>query len=185
MQATLATLRTSLAGRPNKELTLAFAHEAMTDVEVLEALCTLLYGECEPLCWRVAWVLEKVSEKQPLLLSAERTRLKGLAMRTDIADGTRRLLLSICLHMPDTEEWDVMFYNFLLDTMVSPQSPAGVQALAMKLVARMSRVDDTLHEEFLCIIRNMEVEYYSPGVRATIRNCLKMKKEKRIGSKPL
>lgn len=178
MQATLATLRKSFSGRLNKEFTLALAHEAMADVNLLDALCSLLYDECEKLRWRAAWVLEKVSEKEPSLLYAERTKLTELAMRTDVSDGVRRLLLSIYYHMPDAEEWDGRFYNFLLDTMVNTQSSTGVQALAMKLVGRMSHADNFLHEEFLCIVRNMEVEYYSPGVRAVMRNCLKMKKDK-------
>lgn len=178
MQATSATLRKSLSGRPDKESTLALAHEATTDANLLGALCALLYDDCEKLRWRAAWVLEKVSEKEPSLLYAERTKLTELAMRTDVSEGVRRLLLSICYHMPDAEEWDGRFYNFLLDTMVSPHSSDGVQALAMKLAGRMSHADNFLHEEFLCIVRNMEVEYYSPGVRAAMRNCLKMKKEK-------
>ena len=177
--ATLATWRESLSGRPNKELTLQLAHEAMTDIGTLESLYALLYDDSESLRWRAAWVLEKVSLKQPSLLYAERARLTELAMRTDISDGLRRLLLSICYHMPDAKECDVRFYNFLLDTMVNLQSSAGVQALAMKLAARMSCVDNILHDEFQCIIRNMEMEYYSPGVRAAIRNCMKMKKVKK------
>ena len=51
----------------------------------------------------------------------------------------------------------------------------GVQALAVKVAARMSRIDDALYEEFLCILRNMELGYYSAGVRAAVRNCLKYK----------
>ena len=182
MQTTLTTLRKRLSERPGKEVVMMLAHEATTDATLLESLYALLYDDCKPLRWRAAWVLEKVSEKEPSLLYAERTKMTELAMRTDISDGERRLLLSICYHMPDVEEWDVRFYNFLLDTMTSLQSSAGVQALAMKLAERMSRADDFLHEEFLCIVRNMEVEYYSPGVRAAIRNCLKTKKEKSVGS---
>lgn len=77
--------------------------------------------------------------------------------------------------MPDSEELDVAFFNFLLDRIGCLQSPSGVQALVIKVAARMSRIDDALHEEFLCVLRSMELDYYPAGVRAVVRNCLKRK----------
>lgn len=172
---TAEALQERLSGRPSKALTLAIAREAMADVAVLDILLLFIYGGDDPLRWRAAWVLEKVSGQRPSLLAAEYSRIVALTMRADIPDGLRRLLLSILYNLPDAQELDVELLNFLLDTMLDLKSPPGVQSLAMKLAHRMSRRHDELHEEFLCIVRNMELDYYSAGVRSVVRNCIKKK----------
>lgn len=172
---TAEALQERLSGRPDKALTLATAGEAMVDVAVLDVLLLFIYEGADPSRWRAAWVLEKVSERQPSLLAAEYGRIVALVMRTDTPDGLRRLLLSILHNLPDALELDVELFNFLLDTMIDLKSPPGVQSLAMKLAHRMSRRHDELHEEFLCIVRNMELDYYSAGVRSVVRHCIKKK----------
>jgi hypothetical protein len=101
--------------------------------------------------------------------------MKALAMQDDTPDGLCRLTLGILYHLPDDEDLDVAFFNFLLDVMLNLQSPPGVQSLAMKLAYRQSKSDGDLHKEFLCIIRNLELDYYSAGVRSVVKKCLKGK----------
>ena len=170
-----SVLRQRLSGRPDKALTMALAAEAMTDELILGALLRLVYEGEDPLRWRVAWVLEKVSAERPSLVSGERSALMLLAMQADVPDGLCRLLLGILYNLQDAEALDVPFFNFLLDRMCDLQSPPGVQSLAMKLACRMSRIDTELHREFLCILRDMELDYYSAGVKAVVRHCLKKK----------
>lgn len=169
-------LRTRLTGRLSKELTLTVAKEALGDTEVLKALLDLLYEGDDPVRWRAAWVLEKVSERQPSLLAKERDSIVAMVTNESGADGLRRLLMGILHNLPDDEDIDVELLNYLLATMLDLKTPPGVQALAMKLAARISSRHEELHEEFCCIVRNMELEYYSPGVRSTVRQCLKKKK---------
>lgn len=168
-------LHERLSGRPSKALTLSLAREAMIDAEVLGALFLLIYKGEEPCRWRAAWVISKVSEQCAALVVDQRSQIVREIMALDVSSGLQRLLLGIYYNMPEAEELDVEFFNFLLDRMGRLQSPPGVQALTIKVAARMSRIDDALYEEFLCILRNMELEYYSPGVRAAVRNCLKHK----------
>ena len=171
-------LRERLSGRPGKALVLSLACEALADAALLDALCQFMYRAEEPLRWRAVWVLGKVSEQQASLLVGERSRIMREAMQSSTPVGVRRLLLGIYSHISDGTEFDVEFFNFLLDEMVSLQSPPGVQALAMKLAARMSCVDEALHEEFCCIVQNMELDYYSAGVRSVARRCMKTNKKK-------
>lgn len=172
---TLDALRDRLSGRPCKALTLAVASEAVADAAVLDSLFRCVYEGDERLRWRAAWVLVKVSEQAPSLLAVEHAGLVQLAMQPDISEGLRRLLLGICYNMACEGELDVAFFNFLIEAMVSLHSPPGVQSLAMKLAERMSRTDEDLHKEFCCIVQNMEMEYYSAGVRSVARHCLKKK----------
>ena len=169
------SLRLRLMGRPCKTLITTIAAEAVADKMVLAALLSFLYDEEDSLRWRAAWALEKVAGQCPSLLIGERSRMKALAMQADTPDGLRRLLLGILHHLPDDEDLDVAFFNFLLDVMLNLQSPPGVQSLAMKLAYRQSKSDSDLHKEFLCIIRSVELDYYSAGVKAVVKKCLKGK----------
>ena len=162
-----------LAGHPNKAVTMTVAAEAMADEAVLDVLIRFVYSGEDPLRWRAAWALEKVSALCPSLLLGVRGDMRQLAMQSDTPSGLRRLLLNILYHLPNDEALDVAFFNFLLDKMCDLQSPPGVQALAMKLACRMSRVNPDLHQEFLCIVRNIELDYYSAGLRSAVRNCLR------------
>ena len=174
------SLEERLSGRPSIALTLAIAHEAIGDEQVLQALLSLIYTAGDPLRWRVAWVLVKVSEECPALLIGERGELSALAIRPDVPYGLKRLLFGVLYNMPDAEEVDVALLNCLLDTMVCLQAPPGVQALAMKLAARICSTDEGLWSEFCCIVQSMELEYYSPGVRTSVRHCLKNKDKKKL-----
>ena len=167
-----------LLGRPCKALPTTIAAEAITNKVVLEILFSFIYNGEDPLRWRAAWAIEKVCKQHPQLVLSERERMKSLAMQTDTPDGLRRLLLSILHQLPSDADLDVVFFNFLLDKMVDLQSPPGVQSLAMKLAYRQSKSDSDLHKEFLSIVHNMELVYYSAGVRSVAHNCLKCKMKK-------
>ena len=165
-----------LTSRPNKSTTLALAHEAMADAAVLAELLHLLHEGPHPVCWHAAWVIEKVAQQQPELLTGERARLAKQAIHPDTPDGLRRLLLTTLHHLPDAAEIDVEFFNFLLDKMTDLQSPPAVQAISMKLAERMSRTEPDLHDELLCIIRNLELDYYPPALRSVARRYAKKKR---------
>ena len=168
-------LRLRLMERPCKALPAAIAAEAIADEKVLDTLLSFVYHGDDPLRWRAAWALEKVTSQCPSLLIGERPRMKALAMQADTPDGLRRLLLGILHHLPDDEDFDVAFFDFLLNVMIDLQSPSGVQSLAMKLAYRQGKSDSDLHKEFLCIIRSMELDYYAAGVRSVVKKCLKGK----------
>lgn len=160
----------------NKECIMKIAAEAVEDDAVLQALFHLMADSNPSLRWRAAWALEKVSRLQPSLLQTSHREITEMAVSHDITDGHRRLLLGILYNLPNGEELDVKLFNYLLDKMTDLKSPSSVQALSMKLASRMSLVDRDLHDEFLCIIRNMDLEYYSAGVKSVVRNCLKKKR---------
>ena len=169
------SLRLRLSARPSKTLITTIAAESMADEKVLDALLSFLHNGKDSLRWRAAWALEKVAGQCPSLLIGERPQMRALALHPDTPHGLRRLLLSILHHLPDDEELDVAFFNLLLDTMLDLQSPPGVQSLAMKLAYRQSKSNSDLHREFLSIVRNMELDYYSAGVRSVAKRCLKGK----------
>ena len=169
----MESLCMSLQKTPGKALVMEIAAEAVGDAAVLEALLQLMSDGDDSLRRHAAWAVEQVSRLSPRLLEGRYREVAELAMASGVPEGFRRLLLGILYNLPDEDSLNVALFNFLLDKMVDPHSSSGVQALAMKLAARMSRAVDGLHEEFLCILRNMEPQYYSTGVRSVMRNCLK------------
>ena len=159
--------------RPNKSSTLAIAHDAIADSTLLAQQLHIVYEGNGPERRHAAWIIEKVALQQPTLLLSERHRLIRLAMNADIPHGLRRLLLATIHHLPAEEEIDVSFFNFLLQQMTNLQSPPGVQAIAMKLAERHSRTEPALHDEFLCIVHNIELDYYPPALRSVARKFIK------------
>ena len=155
--------------RPSKSTTMALAHDAIANASVLAQLLHIISEGDTNTRWRAAWVIEKVAQQQPSLLIGERNHFMRLAIHADTPYGLRRLLLTTLLHLPDTDELDIAFFNFLLDQMLDLQAPPGVQATAMKLAERLSRTDPVLHDEFLLIVRNMELDYYPPALRSVAR----------------
>lgn len=167
-----------LSGRPSKEVTLTLAREVQDNTQLLDALLEIVYGETDPLRWRAAWVLEKVSGQCPSLLVRERSKISKIVPQASLPNGLRRLLLGVLYNLPETKDVDVALLNYLLDTMCSLQEPSGVQALAMKLAFRMCRTDLDLYGEFCTIVQEMDMEYYSAGVKAVARNCLSKTKKR-------
>ena len=158
-----------LTSRPNNATILTLAQEAIADAAMLAELLHLVYEGPHPVCWHAAWVIEKVAQQQPSLLTGERPRLVNQAIHPDTPDGLRRLLLTTLHHLPDETEIDIKFFNFLLDKMTDLQAAPAVQAMAMKLAMRLSRTEPALHDELLCIIRNMELDYYPPALRSVAK----------------
>lgn len=57
--------------------------------------------------------------------------------------------------------------------MLSPQESIGVQALAIRMAYLLCKQEPELLQELRLILENVELEYYSTGVKATVRNTLK------------
>ena len=122
--------------------------------EYFEDIYRLTYDEKQTVSWRAIWVCEKLSEIHPdwfILLYDE--IIQRLIDCTH--DGSKRLLLSI------------------LDHMLSPQESIGVQALSIRIAYLLCRKEPELLQELQLILENTELDFYSTGVRTTVRNTLK------------
>ena len=143
--------------------------------------------------WRAIWVCEKLSEIHPgwfILLYDE--IIQRLIDCTH--DGSKRLLLSILYNIPIPTPISVDLLNYCLDHMLSPQESIGVQALSIRIAYLLCRKEPELLQELQLILENAELDFYSTGVRTTVRNTLKKiratkgreeKKSQRQGEKKL
>ena len=88
-------------------------------------------------------------------------------------DGSKRLLLSILYNIPIPTPISVDLLNYCLDHMLSPQESIGVQALSIRIAYLLCRKEPELLQELQLILENTELDFYSTGVRTTVRNTLK------------
>lgn len=140
--------------------------------EYFEDMYRLTADENQAVSWRAIWVCQKLSEIHPdwfIPLYDEITR-RLLACKHD---GSKRLLLSVLFNTPIPDPLPVVLLNYCLDHMLSPQESIGVQALAIRMAYLLCKQEPELLQELRLILENVELEYYSTGVKATVRNTLK------------
>lgn len=140
--------------------------------EYLKDIYQLISDDKIVVSWRAIWACEKVSEKHPgwfvPLLDDIIQRL--LACQHD---GSKRLLLSILYNVPASDPVSVDLLNYCLDHMLAPQESIGVQALSIRMAYQLCKSEPELLKELQLILENADTEYYSTGVKTTIRNILK------------
>lgn len=140
--------------------------------EYFEDMYRLTADENQTVSWRAIWVCQKLSEIHPdwfIPLYDEITQ-RLLACKHD---GSKRLLLSVLYNTPIPDPLPVPLLNYCLDHMLSPQESIGVQALAIRMAYLLCKQEPELLQELRLILENTELEYYSTGVNATVRNTLK------------
>ena len=119
--------------------------------------------------WRAIWACEKVSEKHPGWFVP---LLDDIIQRLLVCqhDGSKRLLLSILYNVPASSPVSVDLLNYCLDHMLAPQESIGVQALSIRMAYQLCKSEPELLKELQLILENADTEYYSTGVKTTIRN---------------
>ena len=76
-------------------------------------------------------------------------------------------------NIPIPNPISVDLLNYCLDHMLSPQESIGVQALSIRIAYLLCRKEPELLQELQLILENTELDFYSTGVRTTVRNTLK------------
>ena len=155
----------------------ALVQEICSQPEYLEDMYRLISDEEQTVSWRAIWACEKMSKLHPgrFVPLYDDILQKLLICRHD---GSKRLLLSVLYNVPAPTPIPVDLLNYCLDRMLSPQESIGVQALCIKLAYELCKQEPELLKELQLILENTDSEFYSTGVRTTIRNILKKIKKK-------
>lgn len=140
--------------------------------EDLKDMYQLISDEKQTVSWRAIWVCEKVSEVHP---SWFMPLLDDIMQRLLVCrhDGSKRLLLSIIYNVPIPTPLPVNLLNYCLDHMLSPQETISVQALCIRMAYLLCKHEPELLRELELILENTDTDFYSIGVKTTIRNILK------------
>ena len=83
------------------------------------------------------------------------------------------LICSLLVLHPASDPVSVDLLNYCLDHMLAPQESIGVQALSIRMAYQLCKSEPELLKELQLILENADTEYYSTGVKTTIRNILK------------
>ncbi len=166
-------IRDILAGTIGKKEVNAISRMLLQDREQFEQVFEMIFDEAQPIAWHAAWIIEKVSEKAPSSISKEQNlRLINLVLTTE-HQGLQRIGLSILHNLSVYQPISVEFINRCFEMMVSPKFSVGVQCLAMRVMLKISEVEEGFKSELSVYLENMDDEFYSAGFKTSKRKVLK------------
>lgn len=124
------------------------------------------------------WAMTKATDAELSSQQGMLDELIDLAMTTENS-AVRRLSLNIVERLEmDEESLRTDFLDFCLEHMVSLDEFPGTQTLCMKLAYRMCSYYPELMQEFMCIIKEMKVDFYKPAVKSIRAKILKTGEKK-------
>lgn len=132
-----------------------------------------LTNDCDiKVAWRATWACEKLCEIYPeWFIPLYGQLIQNVLNCTH--DGIKRLWLSVLYQLPVTGEFPVALYDYCINHMLSPGESIAVQALCIKLAYKLCMLERELLCELKVYLENAEPEFYSTGVRCTLKNILK------------
>lgn len=131
--------------------------------------------------WHAWWTCEHLARINKSIFSPLKEELIERLQNTQ-HKGTIRLIVNILLYsIPVEKPISVPLLNFCLDNMLSLQMPVSVQSSCMKLAHKLCLTEPELLTEFNTLLDNVELEYYTPSIRASIRKTQHKKGEKKRG----
>ena len=136
----------------------------------------LIFDSDDKVSWRAAWACQKISEKHPEWFFVQHfLGLAKLSISTRHG-GLQRGCLSILNNLPFPDPIPVDLINACFDWMTSAKSSIAVQALSMKVLVRICKVEPDFVHELIACLENVDYESYSPGFKSIRKNALKVLK---------
>ena len=140
----------------------------------MDIVYQLIFDPEEKIAWRAAWACQKISEKYPEWFNDNQfNEIVSLAISTSHG-GLQRGCLSILLNLPIPVSIPVEFINACFEFMVSAKSPISVQALSMKMLYRICRIEPDFKPELRAYLENVDSSLYSAGFNSTRRKVLNL-----------
>ncbi|NDV59686.1 hypothetical protein [Bacteroides sp. 519] len=121
--------------------------------------------------WRATWACEKLAILHPEWFANKQNELIDRLLSSH-HDGTKRILLSILFTLPIPEPFPVNLLDYCFNKMLAPEETTGVQALSIKTAYKLCKKEPDLLLEFKMYLENADLDYYTMGVKTTIRRML-------------
>lgn len=148
------------------------AQEVYANPADMNTVYNLIFDSEVKVAWRAAWAFQKISEKHPEWFTQKHfSEIATLAISTSHG-GLQRGCLSILNNLSIPNPIPVELINACFDWMISPKSPIAVQALSMKMLFRICRVEPDFKQELIAYLENIDLGSYSAGFNSTRKNVL-------------
>jgi hypothetical protein len=142
----------------------------------ISLLTEIAFHSNHPKSWRAAWLMDKIHEKNPALVSpflAEMIR----QIKTEQNDGKKRHFLKlISLHDIPREEQGFLF-DHCLNVFCSQKEPLAVRVHAMQILYHISETEVGFKPEVLAIIEHEMENHPSAGIVSRGRKLAKKLRE--------
>lgn len=148
-------------------------HEITTNPENISVLSEITIHSNHPKSWRAAWMMDKIHEKTPGLITPLIPEIIG-QIKTEKQEGKKRHFLKLISlnHIP--KEQQSFMLDFCLKAFTSAKEPLAVRVHAMQILYNITEQEPGLKPEILALIEN-EIEIHSsPGIVSRGRKLVEM-----------
>ena len=139
--------------------------------EDMDTVYRLIYYPDATVSWRAAWACEKLCMEFPEWFIDKRNELMNFSLYHS-HKGTKRLILSILNKLPIAVPISIPFLNSCFKGMFSPEEPAAIQSLYIKLSYNLCIAEPELLPELQMLLESANSEYYSTAVKTARKNIL-------------
>lgn len=140
--------------------------------EYLPALINIAFDESDDRNWRAAWMVDKINDNHPELVSHYLPAMTDFVLTTQNAGKKRHLLKLISLH-PLPEDKMAILLNYCIDVFTSASEPVAVRVHAMQILFNIALKEPDFAGELTELIEH-EIEFHgSAGITSRGRRLLK------------
>jgi hypothetical protein len=142
----------------------------------ISTLTEIAFYSNHPKSWRAAWLMDKIHEKTPVLVSPFFTDIIR-QIKTEQNDGKKRHFLKlISLHQIPQEEKGFLF-DYCLKAFCSKKETLAVRVHAMQILFNITETEAGLKPEVLAIIEYEIENHASAGIVSRGRKLIKKLRE--------
>jgi len=140
--------------------------------ESLDTLMTIAFDDSRNENWRAAWMVDKIHEQHPELVSPYLQAMTSFVLTTQNTGKKRHLLKLISLNdIPD--ENMALLLNYGIEVFTNAAEPVAVRVHAMQILFNIAQKEPDFSGELIELIEH-EMEYHgSAGLTSRGRKLLK------------
>jgi hypothetical protein len=147
-------------------------HEIANNTENIPVLAQIaLYGK-QPKSWRAAWLMDKIHEKEPLLIAPVIPEIID-QLKVEKSEGKKRHFLKLVSLNAIPENSLGFLTNFCIKVFTSSKEPIAVRVHAMQILYNIAVTEPGLKPEIRAIIEHEIENHPSAGLESRGRKLLK------------
>lgn len=162
---------TEILSQPiNKAIIMQIISEIELQPSDFQQVFDLIFDKNKNIAWRAAWITDHISRKHSKWFSNQ-MKVKLISFsQTDAKNGHLRLCLSILLKSGLPADISGDFVNFCFNNILEEKTAIAAKALSIKLLAEICKTEPDLRNEVEVVLRNINIENYTSGMKAVVKN---------------